>query len=79
MGELADAVRARHAGNSDYRLSIDTEDPRVLHLAERWDRLESFVAHGKTPEVADIVQIVNPHGTESMEILRYEVAAELTA
>lgn len=79
LGELADAVRARHTGNIDYRFSIDTEDPRVLRLAERWDRLESFVAHGKTSEVAHIVQIVNPRDTESTEILRYEVAAELTA
>lgn len=78
LGELVTAVRARHAGNIDYRFSIDAEDPHVLRLAERWDRLESFVAHGKTPEVADIVQIVNPRDTESTEIRRYEVAAELT-
>lgn len=79
LGELAAAVRARHEGNIDYRFSIDAEDPRVLRLVERWDRSESFVEHGKTPEVADILQIVNPRDTESTEIRRFEVAAELTA
>ncbi len=76
LGELADAVRERHAGNLDYRFSIDTGDARVLRLTERWDDLQSFVAHGATPEVAAIVHLVNPHTTESIEIMRYEVASE---
>lgn len=76
LAELADAVRQRHTGNIDYRFSIDTEDPRVLRLTERWDRLESFVAHGQTPEVASIGEIVNPRDTEATEVRRYEVSAE---
>lgn len=78
LAELAGAVRARHAGNIDYRFSVDTEDPRVLRLSERWDRLESFIAHGRTPEVAAIVEIVNPRDTESTEVRRYEVSSEAT-
>ena len=78
LAELAGAVRERHAGNIDYRFSVDTEDPRVLRLTERWDRLESFASHGKTPEVAAIVEIVNPRDTESTEVRRYEASGEVT-
>jgi quinol monooxygenase YgiN len=78
LAELASAVRTRHPGNIDYRFSVDTEDPHVLRLTERWDRLESFIAHGKTPEVAAIVEIVNPRDTESTEVRRYEASAEVT-
>lgn len=77
LAELADLVRERHTGNEDYRFSIDAEDPRVLRLTERWDRLESFVAHGKTPEVAAIGELVSPGATESIDVRRYEVSAEL--
>jgi quinol monooxygenase YgiN len=78
LADLASAVRARHPGNIDYRFSIDTEDPRVLRLTERWDRLESFIAHGKTPEVTAIVEIVNPRDTESTEVRRYDASGEVT-
>ena len=76
LGELAQAVRERHAGNFDYRLSIDTGDARVLRLMERWDELQSFVKHGATPEVAALVALVNSDTTESTEIMRYEIASE---
>jgi quinol monooxygenase YgiN len=78
LAEPAGAVRARHTDNIDYRFSVDTEDPRVLRLSERWDRLESFIAHGKTPQVAAIAEIVEPRDTESTEIRRYEVSTEVT-
>lgn len=78
VAELAGAVRARQTGNFDYRVSVDTEDPRVLRLSERWDRLESFIAHGKTPEVAAIGELVNPPKTESTEVRRYEVSTDVT-
>lgn len=76
LGELAQAVRERHAGNIDYRFSVDAADGRVLRLTERWDRLQAFIDHGATPEVAAIVEIVNPRDTESTDIKRYEVSSE---
>jgi quinol monooxygenase YgiN len=75
LGELAKAVRERHPGNIDYRFSIDAEDGCVLRLTERWDKLESFESHGKTPEVADIGKLLgslNP----TIDLKRYEVSSE---
>ena len=37
-----------------------------------------FIAHGKTPEVAAIGEIVNPRVTESTEVRRYEVSTDVT-
>lgn len=60
MGRLAALVRERHAGNIDYRLAVDCGDAAQLHLNEAWESLADFEAHGKTPEVAQLLAVVTP-------------------
>lgn len=65
LAELASAVRSRHAGNIDYRFSVDAGDARLLLLQEAWEAAEDFAAHGRTPEVASIGEVLKRGGAEA--------------
>jgi quinol monooxygenase YgiN len=74
LAELAGQVRARHAGNIDYRFSVDSGDPTLIYLNEAWEHADDFARHGQTPEVAEIGAVVG-RGATDVRVTGYEVAS----
>lgn len=72
LAELASQVRARHSGNIDYRFSVDAGDPGLILLQEAWEAAENFAAHGATPEVAQIGEVLRRGGSNA-SITTYQV------
>jgi quinol monooxygenase YgiN len=73
LAELASQVRERHAGNIDYRFSVDVGDPQLIHLNEAWQRAEDFTEHGKTAEVAQIGVVLAGGGYDA-QLALHDVA-----
>lgn len=72
LAELAAQVRSRHGGNIDYRFSVDAGEPSLLLLQEAWEAPENFAAHGETPEVARIGEVLSRGGSDA-SITTYQV------
>jgi quinol monooxygenase YgiN len=75
LSELAALVRARHAGNIDYRFSIDAGDPAQIYLQEAWGSAADFAAHGQTAEVRAIGELLRRGATEP-SLASYEVSSK---
>jgi quinol monooxygenase YgiN len=73
LAELAALVRARHAGNIDYRFSVDVGDPAQIYLQEAWGSAADFAAHGQTPEVKAIGEVLR-RGAAEPSLASYEVS-----
>jgi quinol monooxygenase YgiN len=60
------------AGCIDYTFSVEVNDPDVLRITEKWDKVESLMAHMATPHMAEFQKVMGAHPPVSMDVCFYE-------
>ena len=77
IGPVMAATRAE-PGNTDYRFSIDAEDPSRINLLEIWESEEAIDAHMSTPHLAAFMEAIGPCVAGAPSITRYDVSGSST-
>lgn len=72
IAKMEQASRAEE-GCLDYTFSVELNDPSVIRITEKWDTLESLMAHMKMPHMAQFQEAMGAHPPKSMDLKFYEV------
>lgn len=72
IATMEQASRAED-GCLDYTFSVELNDPTVLRITEKWDKLESLQAHMQVPHMAAFQEAMGGNPPKSMDLKFYEV------
>lgn len=70
-----EAASRAETGCQDYTFSVEVNDSSALRITEKWDSMESLVAHFQTPHMADFQKLMAAYPPKGMEVNFYEAKA----
>ncbi|MFK7976547.1 MAG: putative quinol monooxygenase [Halioglobus sp.] len=72
IATMEQASRAED-GCLDYTFSVELNDPTVLRITEKWDKLDSLMAHMQVPHMAAFQEAMGGNPPKSLDVKFYEV------